>query len=593
MAGARALGDVGGDDVAALAGWSLLAGGEVDAAVAAFRSATLARPQDLHAWEGLRSPQAARAIGRRWPPRASRSARACGTTPAGPPSSRSRPPPGSSSARAATRGARRRSTPPSSATGRTSRPSTGSSDAFRERRDGTKLLALAQARLEVVDDGGGGDQEIAKLHWERARARERGDPEALLALENVVEREPDHVGALALTGEIFLKRGMFEEAADKLTDLLQVEHAPSKNRITAGVAAADVYENKLGRPDDAMAVLLYLHRAGLSSLAVKERLARSTARLGAWAEATEILEVLMRERPEREGRVEAARLAAAIHRDRLGAPAAAVPALSTLLDEAPGDPEALDALLALGGDPAARRPYLERGRAAIHAELLRAPRDLAKLHLLARLSHALGDGVLEHAALAACVAVGGPDGQTEAMLAMRARRPASAGRLRSAPTGAVLAPGDDRPDRRAVRAALWDVAEAFGPSLVGLGVTKKDASIRARASRSAPRSRRGRASAFRLRPLRRRARPRRRSRRAHGHAGDRRRRGRERAALRTSAAACASCWRCVGHRRRPAPDDDLTAIVVAVPARQGDHGRPADGGPERVERLLGRAMSAR
>lgn len=478
VAGARALGDVGGDDVAALAGWSLLAGGEVDAAVAAFRSATLARPQDLHAWEGLRL-----AAGRA----GDREALATACEQIG---ARVR-----DDARGSAFLALAASTWFELGEGGDARGEAALDAAFerdrtnveafdrlfrrvRERRDGTKLLALAQARLEVVDDGGGGDQEIAKLHWERARVlRERGDPEAaLLALENVVEREPDHVGALALTGEIFLKRGMFEEAADKLTDLLQVEHAPSKNRITAGVAAADVYENKLGRPDDAMAVLLYLHRAGLSSLAVKERLARSTARLGAWAEATEILEVLMRERPEREGRVEAARLAAAIHRDRLGAPAAAVPALSTLLDEAPGDPEALDALLALGGDPAARRPYLERGRAAIHAELLRAPRDLAKLHLLARLSHALGDGVLEHAALAACVAVGGPDGQTEAMLAMqsaaKARVPQVAFDLRL--LGAVLAPGDDGPIAELFALLSGTLAEAFGPSLVGLGVTKKD-----------------------------------------------------------------------------------------------------------------------
>ena len=54
-----------------------------------------------------------------------------------------------------------------------------------------------------------------------------------------------------------------------------IETAPAKNRVTAGVAAVDLYENKLDRFDKALEILLVLHRAKLSSLPVRERLARA------------------------------------------------------------------------------------------------------------------------------------------------------------------------------------------------------------------------------------------------------------------------------------------------------------------------------
>ena len=90
----------------------------------------------------------------------------------------------------------------------------------------------------------------------------------------------------------------------------------------------DVYQS-------ALEVLIALHKAKLTTLPVRERLARAAARTGAWTEATRILEELMQERPERDGRIEAARLSVAIHRDRLHAVQGAVPAVTRLLEEAP------------------------------------------------------------------------------------------------------------------------------------------------------------------------------------------------------------------------------------------------------------------
>src|SRR5262249_47637638 len=153
---------------------------------------------------------------------------------------------------------------------------------------------------DVTDD----PAEIQKLFWEQARVlREKGDHEgALHALEHVTMLDPDHVGALALLGEINIRRGHFAEAAEALARLAMLEAAPPKSRVTAGVAAVDLYENKLTQHDKALEVLLSLHRAKLSTLPVRERLARAAARTGAWKEATEILEELMHERAESEGR---------------------------------------------------------------------------------------------------------------------------------------------------------------------------------------------------------------------------------------------------------------------------------------------------
>jgi len=344
----------------------------------------------------------------------------------------------------------------------------------RERKDRDKLLALIARRLEVTEDG----PEIAKLFWEQARVlREKGDPEAALeALEHVTTYDENHVGALALRGEIFIRRGLFEDAAESLAKLARVEAAPPKNRVTAGVAAVDLYENKLGRHDLALDVLVALHQARLTTLPVRERLARAAARTGAWSEATSILEELMHERPEREGRIEAARLAMAIHRDRMMSPTAAIGAASKLLAEAPTDGEALDLVVAL--DPAVRerRRLLERGRDAVLMSLHEVPSNLDAHRRLARICHALGESALEQATLSCAVALGGPDGSSEHMIARySSRKPSTPEVAMSGPMlRQLLASGDDGPIADLFVALGPTLGEALGPTRNSVGVTRRD-----------------------------------------------------------------------------------------------------------------------
>ncbi|MDB4944947.1 MAG: Exonuclease SbcC [Labilithrix sp.] len=470
-----ALGEAAEMDALALAGWSRLAAGDAASALEGFRTVTAARPDDLQAWEGLRvaaeqlrDREAYAVACEQLGGRSSSPARGAAFWEQAALSWGKLGEAFDDRVEAALDASFARDPSRLSAFDRLFRR-------VRERKDGAKLLDLVGRRLEYTDDAA----EIAKLYWEMARVlREKGDPDAALeALDHVVMFDENHVGALALTGEIFIRRGMFAEAAEKLARLATVAAAPPKNRITAGVAAVDLYENKLGRHDLALQVLLALHDARLTTLPVRERLARAAARTGSWSEATRILEELMNERAERDGRVEAARLALAIHRDRLHHPAGALAAATKLLAELPGDGEALDLVVGLEPSAPARRTLLEQGRDAILMTLHEAPASLDVQRRLARVAHALGDANLEQSALSCAVALGGPDGSSEQMLTLLGSKkprvpqvPLTEPMLRQ-----VLAPGDEGPIADLFAALGPTLAEALGPSLTALGVhPKKD-----------------------------------------------------------------------------------------------------------------------
>jgi tetratricopeptide (TPR) repeat protein len=344
----------------------------------------------------------------------------------------------------------------------------------RERKENDKLLALIGRRLEVTDE----PHEIQKLFWEQARVlREKGNQDgALNALEHVTMLDPDHVGALALLGEINIRRQNFEPAADALARLAKLEAAPAKNRVTAGVAAVDLYENKLDRFDKALEVLLVLHRAKLSTLPVRERLARAAARTGSWKEATAILEELMQERPEADGRVEAARLAMAIHRDRLARPQDTGDAVIKLLEEAPTDGEALDMLLQIDVPRDMRDRLLRGARDALVEALQKRPADVTGVRKLVKVARALSDDAIHQAALGALVSLGAGDAQSEQAFALLAAKKARVPQIAIGPDmiRAIVAPGDEGPVADLFAMLGPTLAEALGPNLQACGVSKRD-----------------------------------------------------------------------------------------------------------------------
>ncbi len=466
------LGDDAAIDALSLSGWSLLASSQTELAKAAFERVVAARPSDLAAWEGLRTCartsgdaalrfRATAELGTRsrgdaraaefWE-EAALLALELGDQEAGEHALEA------SFARDASRGV-----------------------AFdklfrrvRERKDNEKLLGLIARRLEVTDD----PTEIQKLFWEQARVlREGGDQDgALRALEHVTMLDPDHVGALALLGEINIRRGNFEEAAASLARLARLEAAPAKNRVTAGIAAVDLYENKLGNFGIALEVLLSLHRAKLSNLRVRERLARAAARTGSWKEATEILQELMHERPEAEGRMEAARLAMAIHRDRLGNPQDGAAAIVKLLEEEPGDGEALDMLLQTAHPDGVRERLLRGALGALLANLERRPTDLPSVRRLVKVARGLRDDALQQVALSVLSALGAADAASEQTLAQLSARKARTPQVAASEQTlrAILASGDDGPLADLFALLAPTIAEALGPNLGSCGVGRRD-----------------------------------------------------------------------------------------------------------------------
>jgi hypothetical protein len=344
----------------------------------------------------------------------------------------------------------------------------------RERKENARLLDLIARRLDVAD----APQEIVKLFWERARVlRGSGDREgALAALENVRMLEPEHVGALALSGEIYLTVQRFAEAAEQLGRLSALAAAPTQQRLMSGIAAVDIYESKLNDPKQALAVLVGLHDAGLGTLPVRERMARAAAKTGAWQRAATTFELVMNERDSSAGRAEAARLAMAIRRDRLSDPRSAKNAVGKLLAESPADGEALDLVLHGVFEPAFSRPLLERGRDALQEALSDNPLDADGVERLSRIANGLRDSRLRQASLGALAALGvdpeGIDHELAELDRRVARIPSIAIDEASLPD--LADPEDGGPIASLMRALSGTIAEAIGPSLSALGVSKKE-----------------------------------------------------------------------------------------------------------------------
>ena len=458
-----------------LAGWSELAAGEPAAALETFARAAHARPDDYGTWEGLRA--AAEAIGDGT--RLAFALDQLGTRTTSDTLAAELFEEAATAWQAAEDETRAEAALEASFSRDASR-TTSFDRLFRRIRDRNErterdhLLSLIDRRLFVADD----PAEIAKLFWEQARAlRDKSDLEAALkSLENVTMLEPEHVGALALTGEIALRRGKFEEAADSLAKLSKLDAAPPKNRITAGVTAVDLYENKLERHDLALEILTSLHSEGLTTLPVRERLARSAARNEDWDAATSILEELMNERPTKEGRIEAARLAMVIHRDRRKKPTAAVRSLAKLLDEVPTDPEALDLLLATELPAPLRDPLVLAAKEALRAELDAEVPTLPTARRLVRAARISRDEIRERAATGVSIALGEDDPtvlQTFArQLAGGARSPRTV--LSTADIARIAAPGDSGPLAELLHLLGGTLADALGPSLAILGVGRRD-----------------------------------------------------------------------------------------------------------------------
>ena len=244
----------------------------------------------------------------------------------------------------------------------------------------------------------------------------------------------------------------------------------------SGIAAVDLYENKLDDTYAALDVLANLHGAKLSTPAVRERLARAAARAQSWDQATEALESLMNERETSAGRVEAARLAMVIHRDRSPDKARALAATTRLLRERPDDGEALDLVLSGVFPKPSATALLEQGQAALTQAMADNPLDSERVERIARIAAYLGNAPLRQAALGALIALGVSSEAVEQELARMDQRVANVPRIAIDDSALPnLADPDDRgPVAELMRVLATTICEELGPSLTAYGVSKRE-----------------------------------------------------------------------------------------------------------------------
>lgn len=307
----------------------------------------------------------------------------------------------------------------------------------RAKGDQERLLDLLEGRLGAVDE----PRRSGELLWEKARLLRRLDRTgpALRALDQLLAMQPDHLGALALSGELCLRARLHDRAVSTLTRLADLEGAPEAQRLLAGLAAANLLERKLGDPRRALSTLRALQDAGLASAhpdgeTLVERLGFCALHAGEFEEAAAAFEIVLAEAATPSARAEAAAFLLALYRDQL-APSApqrltrATQAAHALLAEEPTNPDALaflidevDAVDAV--DAAERRPILERALDELRREAEDGPLASGRLELVAQLAEETGAQRTALAAHGGLHLLGrlGPE-QVEALMAFTGRFP--------------------------------------------------------------------------------------------------------------------------------------------------------------------------
>ena len=131
------------------------------------------------------------------------------------------------------------------------------------------------------------DAERVALLWEQARLRRAlgRREEALESAVQVVEREPEHVAALALLAEVHATSGRLEEAAEALVRLSTAKETPVSQRRVARQGAIDIFEHRLKLPQRAIELLERMVVEGEANDGTIERGVSLAMTAGLWEEA--------------------------------------------------------------------------------------------------------------------------------------------------------------------------------------------------------------------------------------------------------------------------------------------------------------------
>ncbi len=334
------------------------------------------------------------------------------------------------------------------------------------RKDYANLEALVTLRAGASLS----DAERVALLWEQARLRRAlgRREEALESAVQVVEREPEHVAALALLAEVHATSGRLEEAAEALVRLSTAKETPVSQRRVARQGAIDIFEHRLKLPQRAIELLERMVVEGEANDGTIERGVSLAMTAGLWEESLRFARVAAERAYGPADKCRQLLRVCEIQRDRLRDRAGALRTARAAHDVVPSELAALRAVHGLAEDSERSqrsRRTIDALRDAIRHE--GAGGEAArKIAFAAELG---GDGALTRSALRVARALG------EDLPQVSANAPSGKASLKDAALALrVRDPQDTGPVVSLVDTVLPDLFELSGCSTDAFGVGRSD-----------------------------------------------------------------------------------------------------------------------
>lgn len=334
------------------------------------------------------------------------------------------------------------------------------------RKDYVNLEAIVTLRLSAEQ----AELERVALLWEQARLRRAlgRREEALESALQVVEREPEHVAALALVAEVNATSGRLAEAAEALVALSAARETPTSQRRVARQGAIDIFEHRLKQPQRAIELLERMIIEGEATDATVERGVALAVSSGLWEAALRFSRVAAERAPSAAEKCKALLRVCEIQRDRLKDRAGALVAARAAHDASPSELAALRAVHGLADES----ERVQRARKTIEAlrEWVRNDGPVGEAARRIALAAELGgDPVLTRTALRVARAMG------EDLPQVNAGVPSGKATLKDAALALrVRNPNDSGPTAALIDVVMPDLAELAGVSQDGFGVGRAD-----------------------------------------------------------------------------------------------------------------------
>lgn len=334
------------------------------------------------------------------------------------------------------------------------------------RKDYVQLEALVTLRLSAEQ----AELERVALLWEQARLRRAlgRREEALESATQVVEREPEHVAALALVAEVHATSGRLEEAAEALVMLSAAHETPASQRRVARQGAIDIFEHRLKLPQRAIDLLERMVIEGEANDQTIERGVALATSAGLWDAALRFSRVAADRAGTPADKCKTLLRVCEIQRDKLRDRNGALIAARAAHDVLPSELAALRAVHGLADES----ERVQRARRTIDSlrEWIRQdgpPGEAARRVAFA--AELGGDVVLTRTALRVARAMG------EDLPAVAAAVPTGKASLKDAALALrVRNPQDTGPAASLIDTVMPDLAEMVGVSTDGCGVGRSD-----------------------------------------------------------------------------------------------------------------------